>query len=107
MNNDLLHPWTTKELGRLVSLSSSHFRKIFKDETGTTPLQHLKKLKLHAAYFLLTTEFLSVKEVMHRVGITSHSHFVKDFKEVYGAVPSRIERSVELPGNHSSISDKK
>src|SRR5260370_27247712 len=91
IENDFLHPWTIGELSRVVNLSPSHLRKIFKDETGKTPLQQLKKLKLNAAYTLLTTDFLSVKEVMHRVGVNNHSHFVKDFKKLFGVVPSKVE----------------
>ena len=96
MENDVRRSWTTQEFGRLVNLSSSHLRKTFRQELGRTPHQHLKGLRLHAAYTLLTTEFLSVKEVMHRVGINNHSHFVKDFKKAYGTVPSRIELLVEI-----------
>jgi len=96
MENDVRRSWTTQECARLVNLSSSHLRKTFKDELRRTPRQHLKKLRLRTAFTLLTTEFLSVKEVMHRVGINNHSHFVKDFKKAYGTVPSRIELLVEI-----------
>jgi AraC-like DNA-binding protein len=41
----------------------------------------------HAAT-LLTTTFLSVKEIVRRVGCTDESHFVRDFKRFYGVTPS-------------------
>ena len=31
---------------------------------------------------LLTTTFLSVKEIVRRVGLTDESHFVRDFKRI-------------------------
>ena len=41
----------------------------------------------HAAT-LLTTTFLSVKEIVRCVGGTDESHFVRDFKRIYGVTPS-------------------
>ena len=39
---------------------------------------------------LLTSQFLSVKEVMNLVGISNHSHFTKDFKNAHGISPSKV-----------------
>ncbi|MGH9906870.1 MAG: helix-turn-helix domain-containing protein, partial [Pyrinomonadaceae bacterium] len=38
---------------------------------------------------LLETSFLSVKEITHSVGLNDESHFVRDFKAVYGFPPTR------------------
>ena len=38
---------------------------------------------------LLETSYLSVKEVMARVGVADESHFVRDFKKAYGRTPAR------------------
>jgi len=38
---------------------------------------------------LLETTFMSVKEIMGRVGISDKSHFLRDFKRDHGATPAQ------------------
>jgi AraC-like DNA-binding protein len=107
IENDLARPWKAEDLARLVSLSPSHLRQLFKDETGKTSLQDLKRIRLHAAFKLLTIGLLSVKEVMHRVGMNNHSHFVKDFKKLFGSVPSKVKRLDRDSDQHPGILDRR
>jgi len=60
-----------------------------------TPAQYLKLLRLLEAERLLKTTFLSVKEIANRVGITNASHFVREFKRVYGVAPTAYRRRLE------------
>jgi AraC-like DNA-binding protein len=39
---------------------------------------------------------MSVKEVMFRVGLRDASHFVRDFRRVYGLTPGKLRRTVLL-----------
>jgi len=78
-----------KQLGALVNLSSSRLRHLFKQETGTTPTHYLKTLRVRKAELLLRTTFLSIKEVASKVGINSSSHFVREFKKMYGTTPTK------------------
>ncbi|MBS1792148.1 MAG: helix-turn-helix transcriptional regulator [Acidobacteria bacterium] len=72
-----------------VNLSASRLRGLFRKETGL-PLAHfVKLLRLETAHQLLTTEFLTIKEVMAKTGIRDHSHFNRDFKLFYGVTPSQ------------------
>jgi AraC family transcriptional regulator of arabinose operon len=75
-------------IARQVNLSPSRLRHLFKKETGKTPAQYLKSLRLQQAALLLSTTFLSVKEISNRVGIPNTSHFVREFKKVYGVAPT-------------------
>jgi AraC family transcriptional regulator of arabinose operon len=71
-----------------VNLSPSRLRHLFKKETGKTPAQYLKNLRLQRAALLLTTTFLSVKEIANQVGITNTSHFIREFKRSFGMAPT-------------------
>lgn len=51
------------ELAKTVRLSSTYFSHLFKIETGIPPGEYLIKLRMEKAAQLLTTTFLSVKEV--------------------------------------------
>ena len=80
---------TLDEMAHHVRLSPWHLCHLFKAETGTSPTQYLKALRMDQAKFLLETTLLSVKEVMAQVGINDESHFVRAFKETYGLSPAR------------------
>ena len=73
----------------LLNISASRLRHLFKEETGNTPLHHLKIMRLLRARELLLDSFLSLKQVMNLVGITDISHFVKDYKILHGETPAR------------------
>ena len=77
------------EIAAAVNLSPAHLRYLFKTETGQSPAQYLRSLRMQEAERLLKTTFLSVKEVMHRIGVRDESHFTRDFKKLYGMAPAQ------------------
>lgn len=93
VETDFRREWTNQELAELVNLSTSRLRHLFKAEAGKTPTQFLKAVRLREAEKLLRTTFLSVKEIMNRVGFLDESHFGHDFKKAYGLAPSKYRTS--------------
>ena len=91
---DLRRPLILEEVAPAVNLSPPRLRSIFKAETGVTPAQHLKLLRMQKAKQLLGESFLNVKQIMLQVGINDESHFVRDFRELYGLTPAEYRRSV-------------
>ena len=89
IDKDFRRPWSTEQLAALVNLSPSRLRHLFAAGTGKTPAQHLRSVRMREAAKLLRTTFLSVKEVMNRVGFLDESHFGHEFKRTFGLAPSR------------------
>jgi AraC family transcriptional regulator of arabinose operon len=87
-------PWDTPGLAVLVNLSPSRFRHLFKQETGVTPGQFLKDIRLRKAEKMLRTTFLSIKQILKQVGIASNTHFVRDFRQKYGMTPTAYRRTL-------------
>ncbi|MBV9925477.1 MAG: helix-turn-helix transcriptional regulator [Acidobacteria bacterium] len=87
LQKDLGREIPVEELARLVNLSASHLRLLFRKETGVTPDRYLKSLRIEKATELLENSFLSVKEIMLKVGVGDLSHFVRDFKTARGLTP--------------------
>ena len=87
LSEDVSNQCDIKALADSVNLSPSRLRHLFKDETGYTPAQYLKRLRLERAKELLEGSFLRLKEVMPRVGVKDESHFVRDFKKTHGLPP--------------------
>ena len=87
LSEDLSRPFNIDTLAASVNLSPSRLRHLFKSETGLTPAQYLKRLRIEGARKLLEGSFLRLKEVMPRVGVSDESHFVRDFKKAHGLPP--------------------
>jgi AraC family transcriptional regulator of arabinose operon len=92
IKKDTAASWDISMLAVLVNLSPSRFRHLFKQETGTTPAQYLRDIRLARAEKMLRTTFLSIKQILKQVGIASNAHFVRDFRRKYGTTPTAYRR---------------
>jgi transcriptional regulator GlxA family with amidase domain len=93
ISEDVRRPLLLEEVARAVNLSTPRLRYLFKAETGMTPAQHLKSIRMERAKELLEGTFLNVKQIMLQVGINDESHFVRDFRELYGVTPAEYRRN--------------
>jgi len=48
---------------------------------------------MRSAALMLRTTFFSVKEILQQVGISSNSHFVRDFRKAYGLTPTAYRKA--------------
>jgi AraC-like DNA-binding protein len=103
MQGDPSRNLTLNKMAESANLSAPYFCYLFKTITGVPPAKYLKSLRMQQAATLLTTTFLSVKEIVRRVGLSDESHFVRDFKRVYGMTPSEYRNRALLS---SEISHK-
>ena len=96
MQDDPSRNFTLGKMAESVNLSPPYFCYLFKSITGVPPAKYLKSLRLEQAAMLLRTTFLSVKEIVGRVGLSDESHFVRDFKRSYGLTPSEYRNRTFL-----------
>lgn len=89
MKKELQRDISLEELAASVNLSLSRLHHLFKAETGTTPAQYLRNLRMEHARELLEFTFMSVKQIMVSVGVRDRSHFEREFKRMYGLTPTR------------------
>lgn len=72
-------------------LSTFYISKIFKSETGDTPIRHLINIRLEKAREILEQRpGMNIKEVAAMVGYEDAYHFSKQFKKHYGISPSQV-----------------
>ena len=86
--------WDIPALAALVNLSPSRFRHLFKQETGNTPAQYIREVRLRRAATMLRNTFLTIKQVLKHVGLGSNAHFVRDFRKLHGMTPTAYRRKV-------------
>jgi two-component system response regulator YesN len=80
-----------ESVAQQLNISVSYARHLFKQETGVSYNRHVKSYRMQCARRLLAETNLRVKEVMHKVGINDLSHFVRDYKKVFGESPSETQ----------------
>lgn len=77
-----------EQLAKDSAMSVSAFHRAFKQVTGDSPLQYLKKLRLLKAKGLLVFEGARVDEAAYSVGYVSPSQFSREFKSYFRVPPS-------------------
>jgi len=95
------------DLASLAQVSPAQLRRLFKTETGQSPLQYLREVRLQEAELLLRTTSLSVKEITARVGIADVSHFVRDFRKARGITPTAYRVHCQMSIHARNRSRKK
>ncbi|MCZ4060185.1 AraC family transcriptional regulator [Pantoea sp. LMR881] len=84
-----------------VNMSVSAFHHNFKAVTQTSPLQYLKRYRLHQARLLMLHDGMKASVAAVRVGYESPSQFSREFKRYFGVTPgeeiNRVRQTVAEP----------
>lgn len=76
------------ELADAANLSRSYLCDLFKTETGLSPGEYLRRLRMAKASQLLATTLLSVKEIMGMTGYDNRSDFVLYLRRYFDCTPT-------------------
>ncbi len=83
------------QIAENMYLSPFYISKIFKSETGDTPIRHLINIRLEKAKELLENGYEgNIQEVAASVGYDDAYHFSKLFKKHFGISPSQARKKV-------------
>ena len=88
IHNEYREPLTIDDLAKENGMSVSSFHRAFKQVTGESPLQYIKKIRLDKAKGLLVYEKMRVNNVAFEVGYESPSQFSREFKRYFKVPPS-------------------
>ena len=90
MQRHLLESLSVTEVAAFVHMSSSHFSRVFRQETGYAPHEYLVILRLnHAKHLLVNTE-QTVRQIAFASGYHSEGNFIKSFVEKVGVTPTQF-----------------
>lgn len=88
LNENYAQKISLDQIAHNMYLSPVYISKIFKDETGETPINYLIKIRLEKARQTLEEESdSSIKSIANQVGYEDVYHFSKLFKKYYGVSP--------------------
>jgi AraC-like DNA-binding protein len=76
------------KIAKNMYLSPVYISRIFKEETGDSPINYLINVRLNKAHELLTEGRLSIASIAHDVGYEDAYYFSKLYKKHFGCPPS-------------------
>jgi len=83
---------TSEEVSRLGGLSTSRCIHLFKEETGMSLSEYIKKLRVNYGKYLLLNTDINIADCAIEAGFFDQSHFTKTFKQVEKIPPSKFRR---------------
>lgn len=78
-------------LSKKVNMSESHFIRVFKKETGMSPIEYLLNLRINKAKKLLKSGSKNITEISLICGFNSQSHFSSSFIKYENVTPSEYQ----------------
>ena len=96
-------PLRIAQLARQCGMSETHFRRLFEDAMGATPVAYLNQLRIRRACQLLAGSDRTVEAVALEVGYLSQSTFNRNFSRLVGMAPCRWRRTNQ-PDRVNSLS---
>lgn len=94
MQNNIEDTLSPQEVAGHVGVSLRQLERLFKKYRSTTPQRFYLRLRLESARQLLLYTSQSGLDVAIASGFSSHSHFIKSYRDFYGRTP-REERVVD------------
>ena len=91
MNRNLSTEIDLKMLADIAHMEKIYFLKSFKAEIGTTPMDHLRRLRVNAAKKLLVNSDMNITQISNAVGFQTIHHFTGVFKKITGKSPTEYK----------------
>jgi len=78
----------------LCNLSVSRFSHVFKEITGSAPLEYLMHTRIRYSKELLLKTSLSISEIAELTGFSNQNYFARMFKKFTGYSPTKYVKSI-------------
>ena len=84
------------KIAKCCAVSESGLRRIFRDQTGSSPTAYRTEAKLKRASYLLESTNMTVNEISVRLGFFDSAYFCKIFKNHFGLTPTEYSKNKKL-----------
>lgn len=92
MDKHFAEPLPVDQIAAQVGLSTSHFNKHFRQQTGYSPHEYIILRRIdHAKELLLSTE-QTVSQIAYESGYNSEENFIRSFKKKTGVSPATFRQ---------------
>lgn len=95
MREHLDSPVTLSDLSHLTHLEKSYLSRLFRRETGKTPIEALIEMRLDRASDLVASTDLSISKIASECGYNTVSFFISAYKKRYGVTPEAHRQMIK------------
>lgn len=100
LESDFKRVWTLNDLAEKACMSSSNLLVVFKEATGTSPIDYLIGIRLRNAAELLRSTDQSITEISFNTGFKDSNYFTRQFHKRYGISPSKYRKQINAQPIH-------
>lgn len=93
MREHLYEDLSREELARVVAINPAYLSRLFRKETGMSPMDYLQQEKMRKAEELLLHTQETVSGIAQRFNYSNFSHFSKLFRKQYGLNPQEYRKA--------------
>ena len=86
---------TLSDMARIINVNEQYLCKIFKDFTGSTPIDYLNEVRIEHACFEMTVNRRNATEAAYLTGFNDLSYFSKVFKKYKGMSPTEYRKGLK------------
>lgn len=98
INQNFTQKLKSEEVAKVGGLSTSRCLHLFKEETGLSLSEYIKKLRIDYGKYLILNKDVNLADCAIDAGFFDQSHFTKTFKQVERMTPSQFRRKYKKWG---------
>ena len=95
IEDNLMDGSSIEDVAAYVSLSPSHFSRLFKNVTGSSYTDYITDVRLQHTQILLGTTDLSINDIAAKVGVSNGNYISTLFKKRYGITPTDYRKEIK------------
>jgi len=81
------------DMATFCHMSEPHFRRVFKEMVGISPITHCEQMRMRMACQMLVSTSQRISEIAQRLGYADPLYFTKRFRKVIGTTPRSYRAS--------------
>ncbi len=92
MENNYQDNWTIARLSRIAAMAPSTFLPVFREATGSSPIEYLLRVRMSKAANQLLQSNSSISEVAANCGFKDSNYFSRQFRKFYNCSPREYRK---------------
>lgn len=92
MENNYRENWTVARLAKIAAMAPSTFLPVFREATGSSPIEYLLRVRITKAAEQLSQSDSSISEVALNCGFRDSNYFSRQFRKFYNCSPREYRK---------------